>query len=53
MCLNETYSNVRKHLSDEFPIQNGLKQGYILSPVFLNFALEYAIKKTQKKIRWD
>jgi hypothetical protein len=28
MCLNETYSKVRigKHLSDSFPIQNGLKQ---------------------------
>jgi hypothetical protein len=28
MCLNETYSKVRigKHLSDRFPIQNGLKQ---------------------------
>jgi hypothetical protein len=26
MCLNETYSNVRigKHLSDSFPIQNGI-----------------------------
>jgi hypothetical protein len=29
MCLNETYSKVHigKHLSDNFPIQNGLKQG--------------------------
>jgi hypothetical protein len=29
MCLNETYSEVRigKHLSENFPIQNGLKQG--------------------------
>jgi hypothetical protein len=28
MCLNETYSKVHidKHLSDTFPIQNGLKQ---------------------------
>jgi hypothetical protein len=28
-CLNETYSKVHigKHLSDNFPIQNGLKQG--------------------------
>jgi hypothetical protein len=28
MCLNETYSKVRigEHLSDNFPIQNGLKQ---------------------------
>jgi hypothetical protein len=29
MLLNETYSNVRigKHLSESFPIQNGLKRG--------------------------
>jgi hypothetical protein len=34
MCLNETYSKVRigKHLSDSFPIQNGLKPGDDLSP---------------------
>jgi hypothetical protein len=34
MCLNETYSKVRigKHLSDSFPIQNGLKQGDSSSP---------------------
>jgi hypothetical protein len=46
MCLNETYSKVRigKHLSDSFPIQNGLKLGDVLSPLFFNFALEYAIR---------
>jgi len=29
MCLNETYSTTRlgKHLSDMFPIRNGLQQG--------------------------
>jgi hypothetical protein len=29
MCLNEMYSKVHicKHLSESFPIQNGLKQG--------------------------
>jgi hypothetical protein len=50
MCLNETYSTVRlgKHLSDSFPIQNGLKQGDALSPLLFNFALEYAIRKVQK-----
>jgi hypothetical protein len=50
MCLNETYSKVRigKHLSDSFPIQNGLKQGDALSPLLFNFALEYAIRKTQE-----
>jgi hypothetical protein len=32
-------------LSDKFPIQNGLKQGDALSPLLLNFASEYAIRK--------
>jgi retron-type reverse transcriptase len=35
-------------LSDRFPIQNGLKQGDTLSPLLLNFALEYAIRNVQK-----
>jgi hypothetical protein len=50
MCLNETYSKVRigKHLSESSPIQNGLKQGDALSPLLLNFALEYAIRKVQE-----
>jgi hypothetical protein len=41
MCLNETYSKVRigKHLSDSFPIQNGIKQGDVLSSLLFNFAL--------------
>jgi hypothetical protein len=51
MCLNETYSKVRigKHLSDSFAIQNGLKRGDALSPLLVNFALEYAIRKVQEK----
>jgi hypothetical protein len=51
MCLNETYSKARisKHLSDNFPIQNGLKQGDALSPLLFNFALEYAIRKVREK----
>jgi hypothetical protein len=49
MCLNETYSRVRvgKHLSDTFPIKNGLKQGDALSLLLFNFALEYAIRRVQ------
>jgi hypothetical protein len=50
MCLNETYSkaSIGKHLSDSFPIQNGLNQGDALSPLLSNFALEYAIRKVQE-----
>jgi retron-type reverse transcriptase len=50
MCLNETYSTVHigKYQSDKFPIQNGLKQGDALSPLLLNFALEYAIRRVQE-----
>jgi hypothetical protein len=41
MCLNETYSKVHigKHLSDNVPIQNCLKQGDALSPLLFNVAL--------------
>jgi hypothetical protein len=50
MCLNETYNKVciGKLLSDKCLIQNGLKQGGALSPLFFNFALEYAIRKVQE-----
>jgi len=43
------YSTVRggKHLSDMFPIRNGLKQGdYLLLKLF-NFALKYVIRRVQ------
>jgi hypothetical protein len=60
MCLNETYSKVHigKHLSDNFLIQNGLKRGDALSPLLLNFSLEYAIREGPGKsggteIEWD
>jgi hypothetical protein len=35
-------------LSDSFPIQNGLKQGDTLSPLLLNFASEYVIRKVRE-----
>jgi hypothetical protein len=40
MCMNETYSRVwvGKHLSDMFPIKNGLKQGDALSPLLVSFS---------------
>ena len=49
MCLTEMYSRVRvgKNLCDRFPIRNGLKQGDALTPMLLNFALEYAIRRIQ------
>jgi hypothetical protein len=50
MCFNKTYSNIciGKHLSDAFPILNGVKQGDALSPLLFNFALEYTIRKIQE-----
>jgi hypothetical protein len=49
MYLNENYSRVRlgKHLSDMFPIKNTLKKRDALSPLIFNFALEYAINRTE------
>ena len=49
MCLNKTYSRVRvdKHLSDTFPVMNGLKQGDALSPLLCSFVLGYAIRTVQ------
>jgi hypothetical protein len=51
MCLNKTYSAVHigKYQSDKFPIQSGLKQGDALSPLLLNFALEYSSRRVQEK----
>jgi hypothetical protein len=45
--LNETYSKICTlvNLSDEFPVQNGLKQGEALSLLLFKYALEYAIRE--------
>jgi hypothetical protein len=40
---------VGKSLSDPYPIENGLKQGYAFSPLHIDFALEYAIRTVQEK----
>jgi hypothetical protein len=49
MCLTERDSRVRvgKYLCEMYPIRNGLKDGYDLSPLLFNFALQYAIKRVQ------
>jgi len=47
--MNETSGTVwvGKHLSDMFPIKNGLKKDDDLSPLFFNFALDDAISRVQ------
>jgi hypothetical protein len=54
MFLSEMYSKVYigKHLSDNFPVQNGLKQGDALLPLLFNFTLEYSIRRS-RKTRWN
>jgi hypothetical protein len=49
MCLNEAYNRVRagKHLSDTFPVKNGLKQGEDSSPLLSNSGLENAIRRAK------
>jgi hypothetical protein len=49
MCLSETCSRVQvgKHLSDMFPVKNGLKQGDAFFPLLFNMASEYAITRVQ------
>jgi len=48
MCLSETHSRVTvgKHMYDLLRIKNGMKQD-ALSPLFLIFVLEYAIRRVQ------
>jgi hypothetical protein len=49
MGVNETYISVEvgKHLSDMFPVRNGLEQEDALLPLLFNFALEYSIRRFQ------
>jgi hypothetical protein len=37
-------------LSETFPIQNGLKQGDVLSPLVLNSDLGYSVRKFQENV---
>jgi hypothetical protein len=48
-CLNESYGRVcvGKHLSEMFPVKNGLEQVDALLPLLFNFALECAIRRVQ------
>jgi hypothetical protein len=50
MCLNEICNKVHigKHLSDNFPVLSGLKQGDALLSLLFNFALEKAIRNVQE-----
>ena len=45
---NSEASENRKPLSPTLPMESGLKQGDALSPLLLNFALEYTIRKVQE-----
>jgi hypothetical protein len=40
--------HICKHLFNAFHIQNGIKQGEVLSPLLFNFGLEYAIRKVKR-----
>jgi hypothetical protein len=38
------------HFSDNFPIQNGLKQGYDSASLFFIFPLEYSVRKIKENL---
>jgi hypothetical protein len=44
--------HIRNYLSENFPIQNGLKKGDALLPLLSNLAFNYAIRKVQQT-KWD
>ena len=50
-CISENYTRIRigRFLSVAFPVHCGLKRGDALSPLLFNSALEYAIRRVQKK----
>jgi hypothetical protein len=39
---------IGNYLSSSFPTGNGLKQGDVLSPLIINYALKCAIRKVQE-----
>ena len=49
LCLNEIYSSAQlgNYWSNTFISMNGLGHGDVLSPLLLNFALDYAITRVQ------
>jgi hypothetical protein len=50
MCMHEVSNGflIGKHLSNAFPVHNGLRQEDALSPLLFNFAVEYADRKLQE-----
>jgi hypothetical protein len=46
--MKPTVMSVQINICLMVPIQNNLKYGTALSPLLFNFALEYAIRKTQE-----
>lgn len=51
LSLNETCNDVHvdNNQSDAFPIQSGTKQDILLSLLFFNFTVKYAIKEVPSK----
>jgi hypothetical protein len=37
-----------RHLLDAFPVHDGLEEGDVLSPLLINMAPEYAIRKDSR-----